>query len=259
MSCQCGASDNQLTQYFSKGEIDFRFCKNCGCVFRENLPSADELREIYLQAYAIENIIDANTNQESGEYAVRNYANYIQQRIVKPGDRMLDYGSGSGMLLSQLRARGLDATGAEVSESARNYCLEHRGFSLMADLGGVPDGYYQVISMIEVVEHLTDLWGTLNEIFRVLAPSGQLFLTTPNRLGLRALIEKGYWREAEKKFHLFLFDWRSIKYYLTRAGFVEVKRVIFSPLQKAGYKYAIYSRATQLMGLSGTLCVVARK
>jgi SAM-dependent methyltransferase len=246
-------------QYFAKGETDFRFCKYCGCVFRESFPNPEELEKIYLQAYAKEKISESSTNQESGYYAARSYASYLMQHTAKPGDRLMDYGAGSGMLLAELRNHGLDADGVEFSESARNYCLEHRGFSLMADLQGVSDGYYQVISMIEVIEHLTDLPGSLKEIFRVLAPSGQLLVTTPSRLGLRALIEKGYWREAQKKFHLFLFDCKSINFHLKRAGFGEVRRVVFSPLQKDGCKYSIYSRTIQLLGLSGTLCVVAQK
>ncbi|MBU4483942.1 class I SAM-dependent methyltransferase, partial [bacterium] len=214
MSCPCGASDDQLVQYFAEGEIDFRFCKNCGCVFREHFPSTEALEEIYLQAYAEGKISAASTNQESGEYAVCSYANYLLQHIVNPGDRLLDYGAGSGMLLAELRDRGLDADGVEYAESARTYCLKHRGFSLMADLNGVSDDHYQVVSMIEVIEHLTDLTGSLKEIFRVLVPGGWLLVATPSRSGLRALIEKGYWREAQKKFHLFLFDWRSINYHL---------------------------------------------
>lgn len=259
MSCPCGVPASQLTQYFAEGETDFRLCSSCGAVFRERFPSSEELDEIYRQAYAEENINGENTNQESGDYAAQSYANYLMRDFVCQGDRLLDYGAGSGALLAELRKLGLAGDGLEFSASARDYCLTNRGFPLKADLGDVPDGYYQVISMIEVLEHLADLAGTLKEIYRVLAPGGQLFITTPNRSGLRARIEKGSWREAQKKFHLFLFDWGSARFHLERAGFVDVQHIAFSPVQKAGWKFAIYSRATQSMGLSGTLCVLARK
>jgi SAM-dependent methyltransferase len=259
MSCPCGAPGDQSEQYFLEGETDFLVCKSCGCVYRKRFPGPHELDEIYQHAYANENISAASTNQESGNYAAHSYAQYLLQHIAKPGDRLLDYGAGSGMLLAELHSHGLAADGVEFSESARNYCLVHRGFPLKADLRGVPDGCYHVISMIEVIEHLTDLTGTLKEIYRVLAPGGRLLVTTPSRTGFRARIEKGHWREAQKKFHLFLFDWKSINFYLKRAGFAVIRRNVFSPLQKAGWEYAIYSRATQSVGLSGTLCVIARK
>lgn len=228
-------------------------------MFRERFPGPDELEEIYRQSYLKEKIYQDSTNQESGEYATQSYANYLRQNLINSSGRLLDYGAGSGALVSILRSIGVNAEGVEFSESARDYCLNHRGFSLKKSLRGVPDGYFHVVSMIEVIEHLTDLNGTLREIHRVLAPGGKLVVATPSRHGLRARIERGYWREAKKKFHLFLFDWRSLHFHLQHAGFVDVKRNHLSPLQKAGWRYALYSRVIQTIGLSGTLFVIARK
>lgn len=257
--CPCGASVNQLQQYFYFGETDFRQCRVCGCVFRERFPTPTELDEIYRHAYAQENICDSQTNQESGDYAAQSYAKYLMSHAIKSGDRYLDFGAGTGTLLAELRNLSFDGDGVEFSAGARDYCEANRGFSLRADLSGVPDGYYNVISMIEVIEHLTDLNGTLKELLRVLAPGGRLFVTTPSRAGFRARIEKGNWREAQKKFHLFLFDMRSLEFHLNRVGFIGVKRHVFGPLQKPGWKHALYSRGTQSIGLSGTLCVSASK
>jgi SAM-dependent methyltransferase len=259
MNCPCGSTDDQLVQYYAAGETDFRLCKSCGCVFRKDFPGPEELDEIYRQAYEEENIIGATTNQESGEYATRSYASYLAEHLVKPGDRMLDYGAGSGELIFELHNQGVACDGVEFSASAREYCLDNRGYSLYSDLQTVPDGYYQVVSMIEVIEHLTELTKTLDELYRVLAPGGTLFITTPNRNGFRARIEQGNWREARKKFHLFLFDWRSINFHLQRAGFAAVERNLFSPFQKEGWKFAIYARTMQAIGMSGTLCVLASK
>lgn len=259
MSCPCGAPDSELSPFFSEGERDFRLCGTCGAVFRACFPSTDELDEIYRVAYAEENINGENTNQESGDYAAQSYARYLVNDIVRNGDRLLDYGAGSGALLAELRKLGCTGDGLEFSTSARNYCSSNRGFSLKADLREVPDGYYQVVSMIEVIEHLTDLTGTLIEIHRVLSPGGILLITTPSRTGLRARMEKGYWREAQKKFHLFLFDWKSIRFHLQRNGYQIVRRNVFSPFQKTGWKLAVYSRLMQSLGLAGTLCVIAIK
>jgi SAM-dependent methyltransferase len=259
MNCPCGAPEDQLTQYFPAGETDFCICHACGCVFRKQFPEPEELDEIYRQAYEEENIACNSTNQESGDFAIRSFADYLATRLVKPGDHILDYGAGSGTLVSELHNRGLTCDGFEFAESAREYCLTNRGYSLLPNLEAVPDGYYQVVTMIEVIEHLTDLTGTLEEIYRVLAPGGKLFITTPSRTGFRARMEKGNWREARKKFHLFLFDWRSMNFHLGRAGFSRVEHILFSPSQKEGWKYVIYARLMQAIGLSGTLCVLASR
>jgi len=257
MNCPCGESSASLLPVFDKGEVDFLYCGSCGLVLRERFPTAAELDAIYREAYAEERIGSGNTNQESGGYAAKVYAEFIQRTLWKPGMRVLDYGTGTGALVEQLRASGVEADGLEFSANARCFCREKRGFSLMKNLDGVPDGCYQIISMIEVIEHLTDLRGTLQELRRVIAPGGYLLITTPNRKGLRAKLEGGLWREARKKFHLFLFDWSSLKFHLEATGFHGVRRIVYSPVQRPGIKSLMTMRLMQTLMASGTLCVMA--
>lgn len=259
MNCPCGEPAERLRPYFADGETDFRLCPACGCVLRETFPGAEELEAIYRQAYEDENILAASTEQESGDHAAESYADFILRKLARPGDRMLDYGAGSGALVAALRNRGIDCSGVEFAAGARQYSLAQRGIALEPDLAAVPDAACHAVSMIEVIEHLTDLTSTLRELYRVLVPGGKLLVTTPDRNGLRARLEKGQWREARKKYHLFLFDQSSLEFHLRRAGFDEVERVRFSPLQKKGLKFAVHARIMQTIGLPGTLCVVASK
>jgi SAM-dependent methyltransferase len=258
-TCPCGAPRSYLAQYYPAGEVDFVICSECRCVFRSRFPTEVELVDIYKKAYSSTNIHQIDTEQESGDYSINSYANFLLSSIAKPGDRILDYGAGTGALVARLRSHGYDAEGVEFAADARDYSASQRKILLRDNLEFAPDNHYQVITMIEVIEHLTDLPGTLSELYRVLAPGGTLLVTTPSRTGLRARIEKGYWREARKKFHLFLFDRKSLLFHLKQAEFTIVRRKVFGPLQRAGIKFAVYSRATQIVGLSGTLCVIAHK
>jgi SAM-dependent methyltransferase len=244
---------------FNSGETDFRLCTRCGVVARERFPTADELDEIYRQAYAEEKIGAGATNQESGDFAVDSYADFMLRALARPGMQMLDYGAASGALVERLRRGGVDAEGMEFAADAREYCLSHRGFDLMASLDGVPPGRYQAASMIEVIEHLTDLRGALAQLHHVLAPGGLLLVTTPNRNALRARIEGGHWREAKKKFHLFLFDRKSLRYHLEAAGFEIVRSLVFGPLQRPGFKFLMAARLTQAIGMQGALCMIAKR
>lgn len=259
MQCPCVSHRKPLVQAYEEGEIDFRICPECGIAFREIFPSPSELEEIYRQAYAEEKIGNGNTNQESGGYAARSYAEFIGRSLWRPGARVLDYGAGSGALVERLRANGVDASGIEFASDARRFCSEKRGFSLMSNLDEVSDGHFDAVSMIEVVEHLTDLQGTLTQLHRVIAPGGSLLVTTPNRKGLRARKDNGHWREAQKKFHLFLFDQNSLDFHLRASGFDEVRKIRFSPRQRSSVKYLLTARILQALGVFGTLCVVAKK
>ena len=43
------------------------------------------------------------------------------------------------------------------------------------------DESFEVVTAIEVMEHVADLDGTIREMHRVLRPGGRFFITTPNR------------------------------------------------------------------------------
>src|SRR2546426_1569964 len=227
MLCPCRKVDVEAHPVFARGETDFRMCSVCGLVFRERFPSASELVEIYRKIYALERIVSGQTDQESGTFAAKSYADFLTRRLLRHGMRVLDFGAGTGALVEALRAHGFAADGIEFSMLAREYCRTHRSFTLLANLDEVPDACFDAVVMIEVIEHVADLPGTLAAIWRVLVPGGLLFVTTPNRNGLRARLEGGYWREVQKKFHLFLFDSNSLKYHLEAVGFQVVRRVLF--------------------------------
>lgn len=260
LSVRCPSLDHDQTPrpFFDQGESDFRICPQCGLVFRERFPTATELDEIYRQAYAEEKIEGQNT-QESPDYAIAAYGRFLAKQLLRPGMRVLDFGAATGALVEQLRRCGIVADGVEISPEARAYCGTQRGFVLKEGLEGIPAGNYHAVTMIEVIEHLTDLSGTLRALREILKPGGVLFITTPNRRSVRARLEGGHWREARKKFHLFLFDQASLSFHLRTAGFGNLQRIVFSPVQKPGFKPWLLARLMSCIGMSGTLCVVARR
>jgi SAM-dependent methyltransferase len=257
--CPLCMLDARTKRFFSHGETDFRVCSTCGLVFREHLPSKSELALIYAKHYAEANINSGHTEQESGEFALKAYFKFLQDRVIGDKERLLDYGAGTGQLVELFRSAGVASDGLEFSKDARQYCLEQRGFNIFEKSTELSASSYDLVTLIEVVEHLPDLMLDLVAVRNTLRPGGQVFITTPNRLGLRARMEKGHWNEARKKFHLFLFDQNSLERALLGVGFSRVKRIRFSPIQKPGPLYWIYGRVCQLLGLSGTLCVVAQR
>jgi SAM-dependent methyltransferase len=106
------------------------------------------------------------------------------------GKRVLDFGAGHGDLLAHLFARGIAAKGLEFSSgSALATRTRFRDEPLF---GGIeiadelpapfPEGSFDVIFLVEVVEHLLErqLEPTIREIERLLAPGGYVVATAPN-------------------------------------------------------------------------------
>lgn len=257
--CPVPGCTGTLSQYFPLGETDFQLCSECGIVLRQPMPSIAELAELYGEHYRDENVAHGRTNQESNQYAVSAYAQYIERKVMHHGDRILDFGAGTGSFVSEWEARGYHCDGVEFSAAARSYAEKHRGVHLRSDSTGYELGQLDVITLIEVIEHLTAPWETLRSLRQLLKPGqGHLVITTPNRDSWRARKEKGYWHEARKKFHLVFYNKKSLSKMLRDCGFDELYWPKFPPVPKKGLKYSLAGRIYQSFGAPGTLFVIAR-
>ncbi len=100
-----------------------------------------------------------------------------------PVGRLLDYGCGIGTFLGCARARGWEAYGLDISESAVAYARS-QGLAAwtLADEQAPPNsgGFLaDVVTMWDVIEHVDDPHKTLRFISSRLRAEGLLFLETP--------------------------------------------------------------------------------
>ena len=95
--------------------------------------------------------------------------------------RILDVGCGTGANLKMLREYGT-AEGVDISEQAVDFCRE-RGLNDVR-LGAAEDlphsnDSFDLVTALDVIEHLDDDAAGLNEIRRVLRPNGSVLLFVP--------------------------------------------------------------------------------
>lgn len=107
----------------------------------------------------------------------------------------LDLGCGGGFLVEELTRRGIDCTGLDGSRYALERAREHpaRGRYLHGGIGGpglAGEAPFDVITMIDVIEHLPDPVAALRWAAGLVAPGGIIVLLTP-RYGGRLLREQG--------------------------------------------------------------------
>jgi len=162
-------------------------------------------------------------------------------RAPLEGKAALDVGCGAGLLtepLARLGAKvtGLDAT-PELIEVARDHAAKMR---LEVDYcaGDVQEleGQFDLITCMEVIEHVADPASFVNALAKLLAPDGLLVLSTPNQTALSRLmiitVGEGLRRipRGTHDFDKFIPPER-IKALLSDAGlkFVDVEGIAWSP------------------------------
>ena len=96
--------------------------------------------------------------------------------------QILDIGCGTGAMLDELAPFG-SVVGADFSPEALQFCVTRGVTSPLAraDVRRLPfaDASFDVVTAMDIVEHIDDDKAASCEIFRVLKPGGRLFVTVP--------------------------------------------------------------------------------
>jgi SAM-dependent methyltransferase len=102
-------------------------------------------------------------------------------RPVRPNPRVLDLGCGPGNLLDYLVPHGA-TYGSDYSADALRFCAG-RGFPRLfrADFHTLPvrADSFDLVTCIDVLEHLSDDRSAIQELQRILRPSGLLIVSVP--------------------------------------------------------------------------------
>lgn len=130
----------------------------------------------------------------------------LQQIILPPHGRcrMLDVGCGTGLFLYRHRDLGWETWGVEAShvaaEVARRAGL--RVITGQIESADLPQGYFDLIIMMHVLEHLENPTGVLARLRPLLAQDGQLMIEVPNADSWGLRFWGTHWSALELPRHL---------------------------------------------------------
>jgi len=115
---------------------------------------------------------------------------YIDARAALSGKAVLDVGCGGGILSESMAARGAQVTGIDMGEAplevARLHLLEsgqeveYRRIPV-EELADEMPGQFDVVTCMEMLEHVPDPASVIAACARLVKPGGQVFFSTLNR------------------------------------------------------------------------------
>ncbi len=115
---------------------------------------------------------------------------YIDEHSGLNGKRVLDVGCGGGILAESMAAKGAEVTGIDMGkaplEVAKLHLLESQqdvDYQLIPveQLAEQRPAYYDVVTCMEMLEHVPDPGSIINACSKLVKPGGKLFFSTLNR------------------------------------------------------------------------------
>lgn len=144
-------------------------------------------------------------------------ANALRRNLGEPCGSLeiLDVGCGTGENIRILGPYGR-VTGLDISEDAFHFAQE-RGFIRLVRGSAAalpfPDASFDLVSSLDVMEHIPDDKAALGEVFRVLKPGGTFLITVPAHRWL--------WSRHDEYFHhVRRYSRADIRSKLLRTGFL---------------------------------------
>ena len=171
-----GVNDPAYVKMYDKPPVGLRRCDRCGFAWTERIPDDPEYyRQVYSYGYDYEFEYRYNIKETALRQARRHILRYVSD------GRLLDVGASNGFLMKYFSDH-FKPQGVEVSVAPAEFA-QKKGWDVQIGLYqdiDFPPATFNVIMMVDVLEHLPHPGAILEKNFRLLKPDGVLYIKVPN-------------------------------------------------------------------------------
>lgn len=205
-------------------------CCSCGLTFMSPRMTAEEYRAFYSSQYYADYDYGAILSEERNpkfERRVRTCNSFKPRR-----GRLLDIGTATGEFLKAAQDGGWQVWGTEVSAFAAEQAKKNFGLDVF--VGEVHDapyepGFFDIIHLSHVLEHVPSPRGTLRSIFRLLKDDGMVVIEVPNQFDnwferIAGMVGRRHMAQEPSMHHVYFYAPRTLRMLLAKEGYTSVIR-----------------------------------
>lgn len=225
-SCDFVATTDEFSDY---GRIVR--CRVCGFVYTSPRPEAGALVQGYRSG------VDETYLAEGSSRSINAHLSLSAIKRFVPRGRLLEVGCATGYFLNaaagDFEAEGLEPSLWACRIARERYRLEVHPETI-EETGRFAPGSFDVVAMIDVVEHLADPMSALRRCAELLKPGGILYLVTPDIGSFSAAVMGRYWWGLRPA-HIHYFGRGTMRRALSAAGLEPVMERSFGRMFSYGY------------------------
>ena len=219
-------------------------CRTCHLIFPNPMPypAGEDTRYTNVSGYFEDVMIVTDEGQRQLGDKLAGEAERLLGGRVPAGGRFLDVGCGRGEVVAAAQARGWDAEGLDLSEDFVRYAREVNGVRAHAgtlEQMNYPEASFDVVTLVEVIEHLYNPAETVRELARVVRPGGLVYISTPNEESIYQTLGNLYYKARGldwvvnlcptwNLYHIQGFSPRSLRYVLAQNDF-QIENLVVYP------------------------------
>jgi 2-polyprenyl-3-methyl-5-hydroxy-6-metoxy-1,4-benzoquinol methylase len=238
-------------------EFSCLVCLDCGLKYLDPIPDTERLAGIYDSSY-YSAWFEGTGESELESMKISTFSRYLN--IIKShrkNGRLLDLGCAFGALMKVASKENFEPYGVEINQVAVEEAskVSKHVFCGTVEQAGFESDTFDVVVMLDFLEHLKEPYRTMEEVRRILKANGVLLIVTPDTGSLTARLLGSYWPHYKVE-HLYYFNRQNIRKLLRGFRIVESatakKNISFSYFGSVLKKYT----ASRFLRIMGSLCCI---
>ncbi len=204
-------------------------CSKCGFRFIHNPPSEQDAHLFYESEDYIEHSDSSKGLINWTYHKARKWMLRYKLRLIRSldrGNRILDFGTGTGYFLNYMQSKRYEGLGIEISEQAREFGRETFGLDIRPPDRIYKQGFpseFDYITFWHVLEHVYHPGAIIEQMHRLLAANGVLIIALPNFRCMDQSYYKEFWAGYDVPRHLWHWDRSTFETFMNNHKFELIK------------------------------------